>query len=408
MTWLSSVEPTREAIERASVLLDERPDVRAALSPLIVIKYLGSRDTPAKRKRFRQVRSRLKEASAHAKKAMLDANGLLNPGMMPRTLADLAEIAPHREAPDAHRVSLWNRAAEVWRQDDDFRQAVLRYVMRSDDADTVSADLWPEVVYALIERAHWQRTFRPRHEALWDYVVGKLLHLPVPGVRLDRMMVIAVPLEVAEQLDEDLFTILDEPQIDEEEASPTESPVTAERRPFYVGGTIPRDEPPSDEDAPRVKEMVRLSPAEPFLFSQDGLRNLWEMGMEAQDNSTRPGSLHRTIPVGPYRLAVIPTARGRSAVRAVLQIMHLGKEIEIITPLLARGSAPRTMIAIWVYRDGSLAVAHIDFLSKQRYIFWHAPNAHQFNFVYLEELKLTLSGSSLEVPDQLGEILSKK
>jgi hypothetical protein len=154
--------------------------------------------------------------------------------------------------------------------------------------------------------------------------------------------------------------------------------------------------------------MVPLSPAEPFLFTQDSLRTLWEMEMEARENPTRPGLLYRTIPVGPYRLAVIPTARGRSAVRAVLQGLHLGKDIEIITPFLARGSATQTMIALWVYRDGSVAVIHIDFQSKERYVFWHAPNARQFNFAYLEELRLVLSSSSLEVPDQLGEILSKK
>ena len=102
---------------------------------------------------------------------------------------------------DAHRVSLWNRVAEVWREEDDFRKALLGYATRSDHFDTASADLWPEVLYPLIERAHWQRTFRPPHEAIWDYVVGKLLRVPVAGVRLDRMMVIAIPLEVAEQLD---------------------------------------------------------------------------------------------------------------------------------------------------------------------------------------------------------------
>ena len=212
MTWLSCVEPTEEAIERASALLEDRPDVRAALSPVVVIKYLASRDTVGKRKRFREIRKRLKEASAYARKAMLDANGVLNPGMMPRTLDDLATIAPPRDTLDAHRVSLWNRVAEVWRQEDDFRQAVLRYATRSDQLDAVSADLWPEVVYPLIEHAHWQRTFRPRHEAIWDYVVGKLLHVPVAGVRLDRMMVIAIPLEVAEQLDLDLFAFVDDPQ----------------------------------------------------------------------------------------------------------------------------------------------------------------------------------------------------
>jgi serine/threonine protein kinase len=411
MTWLAScVEPTDEAVERASVLLEERPDVRAALSPIVVIKYLASRDTLSKRKRFRQIRKRLQEASAYAREAMVDARGVLNPGMMPQTLDDLARIAPPRDNLDAHRVSLWNRVAEVWRQEDEFREAVLRYATRSDHLDTATADLWPEVVYALIERAHWQRKFRSRHEAFWDYVIGKLLRVPVPGVRLDRMMVIAVPVEVVEQLDEDLFTFLDDPKLDEDETSPTETVETAVKRPFYVGGTIPREEPPSDEDdfSTQIKVMVPLAPPEPFLFTQNVLRNLWEGAMVAHDHAARPGVLHKTVPFGQYELAVIPTARGRSSVRVVLQGLGLGKQIEIFTPLaLAKESAKRTVIAIWIYQDGSMAVVHYDFQLKQRYIFWHAPKAHHFKFDYLAELKVSLSISNLEIPDQLDRVLTK-
>ncbi len=144
-------------------------------------------------------------------------------------------------------------------------------------------------------------------------MVGKLLHVPVPGVRLDRIMVIAIPKEVAEQLDEDLFAFVDDPQLDEDEEGPAEGRGTDERRPIYVGGTIPRDERPSDDDAPRVKELVPLSPADPFLFTQTILCNLWEEAMESQGNSTRPLLVHRTIPVGQYELAVIPTGnRARS------------------------------------------------------------------------------------------------
>ena len=412
MTWLSCVAPTDKAIERARLLLEVRPDVRAALSPVVVIKYLASRDTAGKRKRFRQVRKRLQEACDYARKSMLDGNGVLNPGMMPRDFDDLAMIAPPRDALDAHRVSLWNRVSEVWRQEDDFRQAVLRYSTQSGHLDMVSAELWPEVVYPLIEHAHWQRTFRPRHEALWDYVVGKLLRVPVPGVKLDRMMLIAIPREVAEQLDLDLFAFVEDPRIDEDEASPSESQATNERRPFYVGGIIPRDKPSSDEDdevTPRVKPKVPLSPAEPFLFTQNILRDLWEGAIDAQGNSLQPRLVHRTVPVGQYKLAVIPTVRGRSAesVRAVLQGMQQGKQIEIFTPSArARDAASRPVIAVWIYQDASMAVVHLDFQFKERYILWHAPDAQQFNFDYLEELRHRLSTLNLEVPDQLDRVLS--
>jgi serine/threonine-protein kinase len=411
MTWLSCVGPSDEEIQRAAILLDERPDVRAALSPVVVMKYLASRNTVGKRRRFREIRTRLQEASAYARKAMLNARGVLNPGLMPRTLDDLALIAPPRDRVDAQLVSLWNRVAEAWRQEDDFRRAVLRYATRSDQLDAVGADLWPEVVYPLIERAHWQRTYRPLYEAIWDYVVGELLRVPVAGVRLDRMMVIAIPREVTEQFDEDLPAFVDEPRLDEGEdkTSSFEIRATAERRPFWVGSKIPREEPPSDDESPRVKVLVPLSPADPFLFTQNSLHDLWEEAMDAQGRAERPVVVHRAIPVGPYELAVIPTGRGRSAIRAVLQGMPQGKQIEIITPLgLARDSAARPVIAIWIYQNTSTAVVHLDFQSKERYILWDAPDAHQFNYGSVEELRIRLSTMNLEVPDRLDRILSSK
>src|SRR5262249_2488419 len=123
---------------------------------------------------------------------------------------------------------------------------------------------------------------------------------------------------------------------------------------------------------------------------------------------TRPRFLHRTLPVGPYELAVVPTGRGRSAVRAVLKGMPQGKQVEIFTPsALERDSASRTVIAIWIYQNASTAVGHLDFQYKERYILWDAPDAHQFNYDSVEELRIRLSTMNLEVPDQLDRILSK-
>ncbi len=118
--------PTRRS-PAAAELLEPRPDVRASLNPIVVTKYLGCRDTPAKRKGFRQARRRLQEASAYAAEAMTDANGVLNPGLMPQVLDDLRKIAPAQAEVDDQLVGRWNRVAEVWRDDPDFRQAVLGY-----------------------------------------------------------------------------------------------------------------------------------------------------------------------------------------------------------------------------------------------------------------------------------------
>jgi serine/threonine-protein kinase len=357
---------------------------------------------------------------------MLNARGELNPGLMPRTLADLAMIAPPRDSLDAHRVSLWNRVSDVWRQDDKFRQAVLRYATRSDQLDAGSADLWPEVVYPLIERAHWQRTFRPRYEALWDYVVGKLLRVPLAGVRLDRMMIIAIPVEVAEQLDLDLSTVVDEAQfsddlsaflddsrLDLEPVSPTESQVIQQPRPIYVGGVIPREEQP-DDDTPRVKPMVPLLPPGPFQFTHAALRKLWEEATDAPDKSAGPRPPNRTIPVGPYELAVVPTGGGRqgvrsgSAIRAILLgLQQRGKQIEMFTPpAQATECGSRPVIAIWTYQDGSAAIVYVDFQYKERFILWDAPGARQINYDYAEELRQALSTMSLEISGPLQRILS--
>jgi serine/threonine-protein kinase len=418
MTWLSSLEPTDEEIERAGALLDDRPDVRAALSPIVVMKYLAGRDTFGKCKRFRRIRKRLLDASAYACKAMLDANGVLNPGMMPRTLDDLELVAPARDALDAQRVSLWNRVTDLWRDEDEFRDALLRYATRCEHLEAVSTDLWPEVVCPLVERARRQRRYRPRHEALWDFVIGKLLRIPVPGVRLDRVMIVAIPLEVAEELDLDLSTFVDDPTIDEDDASPSTEVASSEtqaprtRRPIYVGGKLPREEAPIDDDAPPVKITVPLCPPDPFLFTQNVLRNLWEAAIEAmegQNDSRHPVLLHRSFPIGPYELAVVPIGRGRSAVRVVLKGMQQGKQIEIFTPAAgARDAATRAAIAIWIFEDTSMAVAYQDVHHKERFILWHAPKAHQFNFDHVEELKRLLSSSSLEVPTQLDQIASGK
>ena len=52
---------------------------------------------------------------------MLNVNGVLNPGLMPQTIDDLRIIAPVRAEIDDQLVGRWNRVAEVWRENFDFR-----------------------------------------------------------------------------------------------------------------------------------------------------------------------------------------------------------------------------------------------------------------------------------------------
>jgi serine/threonine-protein kinase len=169
----------------------------------------------------------------------------------------------------------------------------------------------------------------------------------------------------------------------------------------------------TDSDETKLSDFgLSLAPLvspDPIVFTQGSLRNLCEGAMEAQAGAGRPAMVHRTIPVGQYERAVVPTGRGKSAVQAVLKGMPAGKLIEMFTPLTyGKEATSRPVIAIWIYQEASMAVVHLDFQQKERYILWHAPDAQQFNFDYREELRQRLVTVDLEVPGGLDQALVKK
>ena len=64
-------------------------------------------------------------------------------------------------------------------------------------------------------------------------------------------------------------------------------------------------------------------------------------------------------------------------------------------------------MAIWVYRDNSLAIAHLDFMGTERFVLWHAPRSHQLKFDDPAELNHELFSLGMEVPDQLDKVLTR-
>jgi hypothetical protein len=403
MTWLMLRGVTDGSLELAAELLDRKPDVRPSLSPVVVAKYLTMRDSQAKRKTFREARRRLQEASTYAREHLTDDRGVLNPGLMPQVLGDLRRIAPARTEVDDQLVERWNRVAEVWRERADFRRAVLGYATTSAVRDPASRMLWPEVVYPLIERARWQRQLRSTPEVLWDQVLG-VLHIPEPGNRLDRAIKTVVPSRVVEELDADLAAFTDEPELEafsegpapQDEASRLS--VQVDPASFFAMATT---------DTMRAKGLVRLANPDPVRLTLGELRELWEEGVAGLRN---PGSKagHRNVPVGPYRIAVIPSIRGRSAGEIAIQGMK-NKQIEMLTPSLRlAGSSGKPIVAVWHYTDDSLAVAYVDFRNITRYITWHAPTAQQSNHEVETDLYQELFNLGLEPPEDLGSALSKR
>jgi serine/threonine-protein kinase len=411
LTYALLAGSTEEAIRDAAALLDQQIDVRPALSPIVTAKYLASRSSPAKRKLFRQTRWAIGQASAHAQKRMIDGKGVLNPGLMPQRLEDLNLIAPAREEVDDVLVERWNRVAEVWRSEVAFRTAVLRYATKSAHRDPASAGLWPEVVYPLIERARWHRRMRTRTEKVWNYLCGRVLHVPDAGVVLDKELDRAVPAPLVAQLDDSLNLLIENPQLDEEEADPFAEQEEADRLTATLTSSQVNLADLAADRVEKGKRVVRLVDPDPMRFTQGELHELWKEALQALERQAKPGAKpagHRPVPVGPYRLVVIPSIRGRTAGQIAIQGMP-NKQIEMATPTIrTKGSAAKPLAAVWVYIENSLVIVHLDFMNTERYILWHAPRGHQLNFDTAADLNHELYALGLEVPDQIDRVLSRK
>jgi serine/threonine-protein kinase len=412
MTYSLASGPTEEAVVEAARLLEEEIEVRPALSPVVVAKYLSWRDTPQRRRLFRRTRKALQDASPYAQKALTDNRGLLNPGLVPQTLEDLRKIAPSRSLVDDVLVERWNRLAEVWRDHPDFRAAALRYASPGAHRDPASQALWPEVVYPLIELARWQRRSRSRVEALWDALVGRLFHVGDAGVELDRLLHRAVPAQVVAQIDDSVNLLAKKPPV-EESSDEEEQPDETDRLGAAISpGSINLDELAEEQDQVS-EELIPLADPDPARFLHGELQELWKEGVNAlaaQARGNPPGGARgasRHIPLGPYRVVVVASVRGKGAGQIAIQGMA-NKQIELTTPSFrTTGSANRPILAVWRYQNNSLVIAHLDFQSTTRYAFWNAPRGQHLKYDDPADLLNELEGIGMELPDQLETVLSR-
>jgi serine/threonine-protein kinase len=403
MAYLMTVGPDDETMGKAVQLLETRPDVRPALSPVVVMKYLASRDSPKKRKQFRQVRQDLHDASPYAQRRLTDEQGVLNPGLMPQVLDDLRKIAPARTEVDDQLVQRWNRVTDVWRGSPEFRDSVLRYATLRAYLDPASVDLWPEVVYPLIERARWQRQQRSQAEAIWDAVAGGL-HLPDAGVRMDRVFRREVPEQVAEKLDVSLDAFVEEPSWIE---PPALDPEERDARRLSSGAGLNAASFSDLEPERQTINLIRLAAPDPVRLTLGELRTLWQEGLAAL-RSPGGAKAARTITIGPYRIAVIASIRSRAAGTVAIQGMP-NKQVEMLVPsFTGGGSNAKVVAAVWHYENHSLAITYLDHMNVTRFICWDAATNQQHNFDGADELNHMLFNLGLEAPDQLDRALTRR
>jgi serine/threonine-protein kinase len=384
--------------------LDERLECRPALSPIVVAKYLEARSNPSRLKQFRKVRSQLQQASQHAARHLTDDQGVLNPGLMPQTVADLMRLAPTKSEIDDELVSRWNAISEVWREHPPFRDAVLRYATAGAWHDPASAGLWPEVVYPLIERARRQRHMRSRIEAFWEAICERITFLPDPGARMERALRAEISEEIVEQLDVAAVAYLDEHVVEAEEG-----PEDDEDRLNLGEGLAPATVAELQSVEPD-RGFCRFDSDEPVRFTLGELRALWRESIQSLKAGVEGGTRTATsvMPIGSYRLTVIPSVRARAAGQVAIQGMA-NKQIEMIVPPFAgsgKDSAP--VVAIWTYPVGSLAITYLDHLHHQNFICWDAEAGRQFHFSDPVSFNQTLDQLGLEVPSGLDRVLSRR
>ena len=403
MTALTLPDGDGVAMDRAAALMDGKHDVRPMLSPVVLAKYLHARSTPAKRRRFRQLRQQLQQTSEHAARHMSDEQGVLNPGLMPQVIDDLRRLAPVRTEVDDQLVQRWNEVSEVWRTKADFRNAVLRYATLSAWKDSASVTLWPEVVYPLIERARRQRHLRSGTEAVWDAVCGSLLHIGDAGVKMDRAIRVSVPYQVMKELDVSIDKLIDDPII-EMERPPDPAPPEVEG--LGLRGHISAASFHDLEVDQPTRNFVRLINVDPMQKTVADLREMWKESTAALRSAGQTLSLAH-IPLGIYRLVVVPSVRSRSAGQLAIQGM-VNKQVEMLVPPFSSGGpVTKVLLAVWMYTNNSLAITYYDNLNNQKFIIWDASIAQQTNCDDASTFNSHLYGMGLEAPDAADRALTK-
>ena len=157
--------------------------------------------------------------------------------------------------------------------------------------------------------------------------------------------------------------------------------------------------------------IVRLADPNPVRFNQGELHDLWKEALQnLQANSVAPGgkaqSGHRRMPIGPYRLVVIPSVRGRAAGQVAIQGMQ-NKQLELSTP----ASAPRGRRGSPLSPPGSTRMAASPSPTSISKIpsatSSGTPPAHELKFGDANELNNEMAGRHFEPIDNIDHALSR-
>lgn len=328
------------AINRAALLVERGMEVRYALSPLILGRYIAIRETPPGIDLLRKIRKSLvvnHEAVAHL---WLDDEGHLLPNQLPRDWKNLVELESETPRVSRERLRLWNRLADLWAENPDFRKAVLRISAPWLVKQQSVLRFWPEVVEPL-----WQEALNRRDDPGW----ARKLALLQPGAR--------------ERLDFE-SKLLETPRI--RGRSATGSGIAPAAIPLVSAPFRPEFQSQSD--------ILTLIDDKPDVIRLGELKSAYDEAARNYRSSKGVSSGHSRLPLGNLaHIVLMISPRGGFKSN---QVRILGANIQpyeiTVPPLQMSGASDAPIIAAWSYSDGSLLVRHRDPSRNEKTLVWSA------------------------------------
>lgn len=356
------------SIARAGNLIERGYEVRHGLSPLILGRYLAIRETPPGLELLRKVRKELVLNYEVVADAWMDDQGHLLPNRLPRDWQNLVDLETDLPKVSRERLRLWNRLADLWAENPDFRRAVLRASAPWLAKEPAVLRFWPEVVEPL-----WLEAIRRRDDPTW----ARRLALLTPGAR-ERMEFEA--------------HILETPRI--RGRSATGSGIAAAIPSVMPGGS------PLLPEFQSEAEVCTLLDEKPALLKLGALKQAYDEATTNYRNSKGASAQHRRLPlVEGVQMVLMVSQRGGFKSNQARILGHNTTPVEItIPPLQIAGSSDLPVIAAWAYSDGSLAIRHLDQHKNDKNLAWSARRKKWFHAQADRGLPELLKDLGLETP----------
>lgn len=337
---------TEPAVARAGLLIERGLEVRHGLSPLVLGRYLAVRETPPGIELLRRIRKELVVNYEVVADAWMDDTGHLLPNRLPRDWQNLVALETEAPKVSRERLRLWNRLADLWAENPDFRRAVLRASAPWLAKEPAVLRFWPEVVEPL-----WREAMRRRDDPSW----GRRLALLTPGAR-ERM--------------EFEGRILETPRT--RGRSATGSGISAAALPSFS---------PLSPEFQSQAEVITLTDEKPSIIRLGELKSAYDEATSNYRQTKGASSAHSRITVfDGIHLALMVSTRGGFKSNQARILGNAIQPVEItIPPLQIAGASDYPVIAAWAYSDGSLLVRHRDQNRNEKNLAWSARRKKWFH-----------------------------